>query len=88
VLGFRVLGASAEGAVPALAEVLESAKPAPVRASAAAALGCIGPAAEAAVRALTTASQDPDPEVRRNANAALFNIQRSAEGGRAGLLER
>ncbi|MGH7970875.1 MAG: HEAT repeat domain-containing protein [Limisphaerales bacterium] len=81
VLGFRVLRAGARDAVPALIQLLESTKPPPLRASAAAALGGIGPAAEAAVSSLAKAVEDPDPEVRRNANAALFNIQRSAEGG-------
>jgi len=79
VLGYGVLGVAAKDNVPALIQVLTSENSTQVRASTAAALGCIGPAAQAALPALARAAGDTNPEVRRNALLALINIQRSAD---------
>jgi HEAT repeat protein len=86
--GFRVLGASAKDAVPALIGVMNSPADVEVRSSVAAALGAIGPAAAAAVPALLEAARTPNPQLRENAILALASIQGWDLGQRPAFLLR
>ena len=63
--------AEASSTVPALIETLATDKWAPNRRFAAEVLAEIGPAAQQAISALSTATYDSDPHVRRAAQNAL-----------------
>src|SRR5262249_7746171 len=71
VLG--LMGAQAQGAVPALVDAMRDDN-AQVRRTVTAALGEIGPAARTAVPALVTALRDRCPAVRRRAAVALGEV--------------
>ena len=76
VQGYLALGARAKQNVPALMDLLQREPSSEVRSSVAAALGVIGPEAQAAIPLLLRAAADQSADVRKESLWALANIQR------------
>jgi HEAT repeat protein len=78
-LGFRILGADARQAVPALVEIYERPPSSSSQASAAAALSDIGPSASVAIPSLLRGTTNSDAAVRLCAVSALGSFQSEPE---------
>ncbi len=86
IISLRDFGADASNAIPALAQIVATHDPGapandndPTRANAAYVLGLMRHAAAAAIPALQSAMQEPDPYLSGNASAAFWRITGDAE---------